>query len=199
MLICRNRMIAGDPRATAVFEKDVQDTYAHLVERVRISNAEAAAAGSGEQIQLVPENPDSTIGFNVPDGPPPENLELEGPGFEGVSVEDVRRALQMRWDVFSGFDADMQAALKSGALEEVNKVLGRMRVEQAEEVVKLLDVAGILSFSSSGIRDDTGRDEGDEADDEEDEDGTEETEAEAEAPVAPAAASTSGSKADDVD
>ena len=196
-------MMTGDPRASGVFEKDVEDTYAHLCERVRISKAEAEAAGEQEQIQLVPENPDSTIGFNVPDGPPPEHLELEGPGFEGVSVEDVRRALQMRWDVFSGFDADMQAALKSGALEEVNKVLGRMRVEQAEEVVKLLDVAGILSFSSSGIRDDTGRDEGDEADDEEDEDDTEETEAEAEAEAAAtpaaAAAPASGSKADDVD
>ena len=190
-------MIAGDPRATAVFEKDVQDTYAHLVERVRISKAEQAAAG--EQIQLMPENPDVSVSFNVPEGPPPEELELEGPGFENVTVEEVRKALQMRWDVFSGFDADMQAALKSGSLEEVNKVLGRMRVEQAEEVVKLLDVAGILSFSSSGIRDDTGRDEGDEADDEEDEDDTEETEAEAEAPAAPAAAPASGSKADDVD
>ena len=93
-------MITGDPRATGIFEKDVQDTYAHLVERVRISKAEESAAG-GEQIQLVPENPETSITFNVPDGPPPENLELEGPGFENVSIEDVRKALQMRWDMVS--------------------------------------------------------------------------------------------------
>ncbi len=149
-------MIAGDPRATGVFEKDVQDTYAHLVERVRISKAEESAAG-GEQIQLVPENPETSITFNVPDGPPPENLELEGPGFEDVSIEDVRKALQMRWDVFQSFDEPLQKALKSQSLEEVNKVLGAMKVDQAEEVVKLLDVAGILNFSEGGIRDETGR------------------------------------------
>lgn len=150
------RVIAGDPRATSVFEKDVKDTYAHLVERVRISKAEESAAG-GEQIQLVPENPGVSISFDLPDGPPPEKLELEGPGFENVSVEDVRKALQMRWDVFTGFDERLQAALKSGSLEEVNKVLGAMSVPEAEEVVRLLDVAGILNFSGSGIRDETGR------------------------------------------
>ena len=81
-------MIAGDPRATAVFEKDVQDTYAHLVERVRISKAEEASAG--EQIQLVPENPNVAIAFNVPDGPPPEHLELEGPGLDPSTLHCYR-------------------------------------------------------------------------------------------------------------
>ena len=94
-------MISSDPRATAVFEKDVQDTYAHLVERVRVSKAEEAAAG-GEQIQLVPENPGQTISFNVPDGPPPARLELQGDALRDVDPEDVRRALQLRWDVFCG-------------------------------------------------------------------------------------------------
>ncbi|KAI0755236.1 hypothetical protein C8Q80DRAFT_1143839 [Daedaleopsis nitida] len=160
------KMISGDPRATSVFEKDVRDTYAHLVERVRISKAEESAAG-GEQIQLVPENPDVSISFNVPDGPPPEKLELEGPGFEGISVEDVRKTLQMRWDVFTAFDERLQAALKGGSLDAVNKVLGAMKVEEAEEVVRLLDVAGILNFSEGGIRDETGRTDTDSADEEE--------------------------------
>ena len=150
-------MIASDPRATGVFEKDVADTYAHLVERVRISKAEEEAAAGGEQIQLVAENPDTKIGFNVPDGPPPEQLQLEGPGFENVSVEEVRKALQMQWDIFSGFDERLQAALKAQSLEEVNKVLGAMKVSEAEEVVRLLDIAGILNFSEGGIRDETGR------------------------------------------
>ncbi|KAL7280152.1 hypothetical protein ACG7TL_006571 [Trametes sanguinea] len=155
------KMMSGDPRATSVFEKDVADTYAHLVERVRISKAEEDAA---EQIQLVPENPNQSITFNVPEGPPPENLQLEGPGFEDVDVEDVRKALQMRWDVFESFEEPLQKALKSQSLEEVNKVLGSMSIERAEEVVKMLDMAGILSFSESGIRDATGKDA--EADDE---------------------------------
>jgi len=152
------KMVARDPRATSVFEKDVADTYAHLVERVRISKAEEAAFAAGvEQIQLVPENPDQSITFNVPDGPPPEHLQVEGEGLENVDIEDVRRALQMRWDVFSGFSEGLQEALKSQSLDKVNKVLGNMPVEQAEEIVRLLDVAGILNFSEGGIRDVTGK------------------------------------------
>lgn len=168
MPLCR--LIARDPRATGVFEKDVADTYAHLVERVRISKAEEAAAGT-EQIQLMPENPDQTINFNVPDGPPPEKLQLDGPGFEGVDIEDVRKALQLRWDVFKSFSEPMQKALQDHSLDAVNKALAAMNITEAEQVVKLLEVAGILSFADGDIRDETGRnaDAGDEGD-EEDED-----------------------------
>ncbi|KAI0084807.1 Cdc37 N terminal kinase binding-domain-containing protein [Irpex rosettiformis] len=168
------KMIANDPRAVTVFEKDVLDTYAHLVERVRIVKAEEAASGGAgeEQIQLVPEDPSQTISFNVPDGPPPEKFVLEGPGMENYDVEEVRKALQMRWDVFSAFSEDLKEALKTQKLEDVNKVLGKMKVEDAEEVVRLLDLAGILNFGEHGVRDETGKgkgraeDDGEEADEE---------------------------------
>ncbi|RPD63612.1 hypothetical protein L227DRAFT_608191 [Lentinus tigrinus ALCF2SS1-6] len=132
-----HKMISSDPRATGVFEKDVQDTYAHLVERVRISKAEESAAGR-EQIQLVAENPEMSITFNVLHGPPLEHLELEGPGFElNVSMEDGRKALQMRWDVFQSFDEPLQQVLQNQSLEEVNKVLDAMNVEHAEDWTSL--------------------------------------------------------------
>ncbi|KAI1794893.1 Cdc37 N terminal kinase binding-domain-containing protein [Ganoderma leucocontextum] len=172
------KMIASDPRATGVFEKDVADTYAHLVERVRISKAEEEAAASGEQIQLVAENPDTQVGFNVPDGPPPEHLQLEGPGFENVSMEEVRKVLQMQWDIFSSFDERLQEALKAQSLEEVNKALGAMKVQEAEEVVRLLDMSGILSFSEGGIRDETGKGKGKSTDADAGEDGDDEGEGE---------------------
>lgn len=165
-----NKMVNADARAVAVFEKDVLDTYAHLVERVRVTKAEESAAH--EQIQLVPENPNQSITFNIPDGPPPENITLEGPGFENVDINEVKKALQMRWDVFSAFQKDFQDALKSQNLDSVNKVLGKMKVEVAEEMVGLLDMAGILSFSDTNIRDETGQgddDEFEEEDEEEDE------------------------------
>ncbi|TFY64323.1 hypothetical protein EVJ58_g2692 [Rhodofomes roseus] len=154
------KMIDHDPRATAVFEKDVADTYKHLKERVRISKAEATAAEGTEQIQLVPEDPSQKISFNVPDGPPPENLQLEGEGLEDVNIEDVRKMLQLRWDVFEGFPPALQEALKTQELDKVNNVLGNMKVDDAEQVVKMLDIAGILNFSDGGIRDETGKDEG---------------------------------------
>lgn len=158
-------MMNSDPRATSVFLKDVDDTYAHIVERVRISNEEdlAAAESAGtEQIQLVPENPEATIGFNVPDGPPPETITLEGPGTENMNIEDVRKALEMQWEVFSGFSKEMQEALKSQSLENVNKILGGMKVPEAEQVVKLLEMSGILNFADGGIRDQTGQEDEDE-------------------------------------
>ncbi|EKM51968.1 uncharacterized protein PHACADRAFT_262403 [Phanerochaete carnosa HHB-10118-sp] len=171
------RMMSGDPRASAVFEKDIEDTYAHLCERVRISKAETEAAAEQEQIQLVPENPGQSISFNVPDGPPPERIQLEGEGLEGVNPEDVRRALQMRWDVFQGFAPAFQDALRSQSLDQVNKVLGNMKVEDAEQVVNMLDVAGILNFSEHGVRDDTGK-ANDDGDGDEDGEGEEEEEEE---------------------
>ncbi|KAF8645171.1 hypothetical protein AX16_007998 [Volvariella volvacea WC 439] len=149
------KMISGDARAEKVFVDDFESTYHHLVQRVQISLEEQSAGR--EQIQLVPENPDQSITFLVPDGPPPEDLVLEGPGTEGLDIEEVRKALQMRWDVFSGYSPAFQEALKSGELEKVNKVLGEMDVEEAEEIVNSLNMAGILSFAEGGIRDETGQ------------------------------------------
>ncbi|KAG5353215.1 hypothetical protein C0989_009396 [Termitomyces sp. Mn162] len=149
------KMVSGDPRAENVFVSDMEGTYRHLVERVNVSLKEQAEASGKEQIQLVPENPEQSISFNVPDGPPPENLVLEGPQTEGLDVEEVRKALQFRWDVFEGFPPDLQDALKQGTLEAVNTVLGDMDVATAESIVKQLDMAGILSFAEGGIRDET--------------------------------------------
>ena len=148
-------MISGDKRAIKVFQDDVENTYTHLLNRVKINQEEASQAR--EQIQLVAENPDTIISFNVPDGPPPENLVLEGPGTEGLDIEEVRKALQFRWDIFEGFPPDLQEALKTNELEKVNKVLGEMEVVEAEAIVNNLDVAGILNFADNKFRDETGK------------------------------------------
>ena len=147
-------MVGGDKRAIKVFEDDVENTYKHVETRARIAKEEEPQGR--EQIQLVPENPSQSINFNVPDGPPPENLVLEGPGTEDMDVEEVRKALQFRWDVYQGFSPELQNALKSGGLDAVNEILGKMDVPEAEGIVNSLDLAGILSFAEGGIRDETG-------------------------------------------
>ncbi|KAF9013206.1 hypothetical protein BDQ17DRAFT_1386816 [Cyathus striatus] len=149
------KMMAGDKRAEKVFVDDIEGTYNHLVNRVRISQEEASRGR--EQIQLVPENPDQIISFNVPDGPPPEDIRLEGEEAEKLDIEEVRKMLQLRWDMFESFPKDLQEALKDGTLEKVNDVLGEMDVQDAEAIVQQLDVAGILSFAEGGIRDETGK------------------------------------------
>jgi cell division cycle protein 37 len=148
-------MTQGDQRAISVFVKDVEETHVHIKTRAKVAAAESNSEEHKEQIQLIPEDPAANIQFNVPDGPPPEDLRLEGPGTEGLNVEEVRKALQMRWDVFQSFPEDLRTALKVGTLEEVNKVLGNMDVKVAEDVVGKLDMAGIMSFVAGGIRDQT--------------------------------------------
>lgn len=154
-------MIAGNRQAVDVFEKDVDQTYTMVKNRAAANKAEhdkIVAQGGVEQIQLVPENPDTVISFDVPDGPPPADLRLEeSPETEGLDIEEVRKALQSRWDIFEGFDPKFQKALKSNSLDAVNKVLGKMPVEEGEHVVELLQLAGILQFAEGGIRDETGR------------------------------------------
>ncbi|KAG8871476.1 hsp90 co-chaperone Cdc37 [Tulasnella sp. 331] len=148
------RMTGGDPRAQMAFTKDLEDTYKMLLERSAAA-AQEDDAGGKERIQLVAEDPSQQIGFNVPDGPPPADLRIEGPGTESLDPEEVRQALQRRWEIFEGFEDNFKAALKTGKLDAVNEILGDMEVPRAEEIVRLLDIAGILSFSRSGVVDET--------------------------------------------
>ncbi|KAJ7644223.1 hypothetical protein FB45DRAFT_1115105 [Roridomyces roridus] len=146
------KMIAGDKRAEMVFMDDVEKTYAHLAHRVKLSQEEAKKGGR-ETIMLASEN-EGDITFNVPSGPPPEELVL-GEGMEGMDIDEVRKALQLRWEIFQGLPENLQKALQTEELTEVNKVLGDMEVPEAEEVLERLDMAGIIPFSESGVRDET--------------------------------------------
>ncbi len=147
-------MISGDKRAEKVFYDDVESTYDHLCTRVAKSKEEEVSEGR-EQIQLVPESADQTISFNVPNGPPPENIVLEEPGTEDMDIEEVRKALQFRWGVFSSFPEEFKKALEENSLDHINEVLSTMEIPEAEAVVQNPDMAGILSFAEGGIRDET--------------------------------------------
>jgi len=109
-----------------------------------------------EQIQLVAENDSTVISFHVPDGPPPEHITLEGEGTEDLDIETVRATLVRRWEIFEAFPKNLKKALRSNELAAVNRVLGAMSVDQAEEIVQQLDEAAILNFSTSEIIDKTG-------------------------------------------
>ncbi|GEM07172.1 hsp90 co-chaperone cdc37 [Rhodotorula toruloides] len=155
------RMTNSNHAALQIFLDDVAKTSDRIISRAKVvaaERAEKAAAGSEgvEQIQLVPASPDQTITFEIPDGPPPENLEITGEGAEELDPQLVRDFLQKRWDIFQAFPKNLKAALSEKSLDKVNKVLGRMSVEEAEIVVEQLQEAGILSFETPGIVDQTG-------------------------------------------
>lgn len=160
------RMAGQDGKAVSVFFNDVLSTYVRISKRCEAIQAEeaskpagdAASGGAGqEQIQLVAEDPSTVIGFDVPEGPAPDHIELEGEAAEQLGVEQVRAYLDKRWELFQAFPEEMKEALKTKELEKVNDVLGKMQVDVAEELVGKLDEAGILSFSSNEVRDETGK------------------------------------------
>jgi cell division cycle protein 37 len=144
--VADTRMIQRNPKSITMFNEDFSRTYTRIAERTIELAAESAAAGETEQIQLVAQDPSTSIGFNLPDGPPPEDLRLEGPGTEELDVKQVRAYLQRKWEIFEGFPPRFREALKTENLDEVNKVLGRMGVKEAEELVELLQEGGMLSF-----------------------------------------------------
>ena len=106
---------------------------------------------------LPPTDGTGCITFNIPDGPPPTDLRLSEDA-QDLDISEVRKALQLRWDLFSSFPTKFQEALKSEKLDVVNKVLGEMDVAEAEDVVEKLQVGGMLMFSEPGVRDATGKD-----------------------------------------
>ncbi|KAH8920989.1 hypothetical protein BT69DRAFT_1264947 [Atractiella rhizophila] len=156
------RMVPGSP-GLKVFLDDVEATSTRILNRSKELLAEREARGESggqevETIQLVSQDPTQKITFSCPDGPPPEDLRLEGEGTEDLDIEEVRAYLQNQWNVWQSFSDDLKVALKSGDLDSVNKVLGKMSVEEGERVVQGLDEGGILKFASNEILDRTGKD-----------------------------------------
>ena len=127
-----------------MFVEDFNTTYTRIAQRTIEMIAEDTQ--DREQIQLVAQDPSMEITFNLPDGPPPDELRVEGDGSEDLDLEQVRAFLERKWEIFEGFDDQLKVALKSEKLDEVNKVLGAMKVAEAEEVVELLQEGGMLSF-----------------------------------------------------
>lgn len=125
------RITTKGHQAQDVFYKDVQDTYMRIKNRSREILAERAKEPQEgvEQIQLHAVEPGTVIQIKIP----PE-------GSDDVEVQQARK-------VFEGFAPEMRKALETGELDEVNKVLGQMSVEDAEELVNLFgEVSNTLRF-----------------------------------------------------
>ncbi len=137
-------MIQNNPKSIAMFKDDFVQTYSRISTRTQEMIKEEST--EREQIQLVAEDPSMEIGFNIPDGPPPDDLRLEGEGTEEMDLEAVKAFLQRKWEIFQGFDESFQKALQTEKLDEVNKELAKMSVEKAEGVVELMQEGGMLSF-----------------------------------------------------
>ncbi|KAL7276459.1 hsp90 co-chaperone Cdc37 [Rhizina undulata] len=128
------RITTPNHQAQKVFHDDVNTTYNRIRDRAKELAAERAKEDAGvEQIQLHAVDPNTTINIAIP---PPDS--------EDPEVQNSRK-------LFEAFPPGLQRALESGSLDEVNKVLGKMSVEEAEEVVQQLGEGGMLSLESQII------------------------------------------------
>ena len=116
------RITTQGHQAQKVFFDDVNSTYQRIRTRtkeIEKQRAQEEADGSGgvEQIQLHAVDPGTSINIKIPP-------------IMSQDPEEVKAR-----SLFDAFPPGLQRALESGSLDEVNKVLGKMSVEQAEEVV----------------------------------------------------------------
>jgi cell division cycle protein 37 len=137
------RITTKDHQANKLFTDDVDSTYRRIHTRaaeILKERAENPQSAEGvEQIQLHAVDPNTTINIVVPPAKPTS----EDP--EQREAEEQNRA------IFDTFPPGLQRALESGKLDEVNKVLAKMSVDEAEEVVGKLGDGGMLSLEQGVI------------------------------------------------
>jgi cell division cycle protein 37 len=105
------------------FIKDVDFTVNHIKQRCEVISQERQDQQENvEQIQLHAVDPNTEIVVNVPDSTNPDAMA-----------------------VYNSFSTEMRTAIESKQLDEINKVLAEMSVEDAEELVKKFDECGVLS------------------------------------------------------
>ncbi|KAI9726974.1 MAG: hsp90 co-chaperone Cdc37 [Chrysothrix sp. TS-e1954] len=131
------RITTKDHQARKVFFDDVNQTYARVKDRTKEMTKESLqpeGEGEGvEQIQLQAVNPGSKIHITVPD--------------ENATDEETKEARKL----YETFPPGLQRALTSGRLDEVNSVLGKMSVEEAEEIVEKLSAGGMLNMEEGVV------------------------------------------------
>ncbi|KAF3047360.1 hsp90 co-chaperone Cdc37 [Didymella keratinophila] len=129
-------------QAAKMFSDDVDQTYHRIKTRAAEINKERAQNPEGEgveQIQLHAVDPGTEIRIAVPPATP-------------TSTDPQEREIEtMARGIFETFPPGLQRALETGKLDEINKVLAKMSVEEAEEVVEKLGEGGMLSVEQGVI------------------------------------------------
>lgn len=123
-------------QARKLFLDDVNTTYARIRSRTAELAKQQEEEGAGvEQIQLHAVDPNTTINIVTP--PPMDQCEND----------DERMARE----IFDTFPPGLQRALESASLDKVNEVLGKMSVDEAEQIVEQLGEGGMLSLEGGVI------------------------------------------------
>ena len=125
------RITTQGHQAQKVFFDDVNSTFDRIRTRAReIEKQRLEEETTGvEQIQLHAVDPGTAINIQIPPETSEDPAEIRGR------------------ELYNSFPPGLRRALESGSLDEVNKVLGKMSVEEAEEIVgQLSEVSSFPSF-----------------------------------------------------
>jgi cell division cycle protein 37 len=130
------RVQTPNHQARKLFLDDVNSTYARIRSRTaELAKQAAEEGGDKEQIQLHAVDPNTTINILTP------------PPLDQCQTDDEKASRE----IFESFPPGLQRALESGSLDKVNEVLGKMSVDEAEEVVEQLGNGGMLSLEEGVI------------------------------------------------
>ncbi|KIW00529.1 uncharacterized protein PV09_07887 [Verruconis gallopava] len=141
------RITTPGHQAGKLFTDDVNTTYAKIRERatqIAKERKEEDSRGGEEQIQLHAVDPSTEITITVP---PPIPTDLSESSTQPPPTPEQVQARR----IFESFPPGLRRALESGSLDEVNKVLGKMSVSEAEEVVAKLGEGGMLNLEEKVI------------------------------------------------
>ncbi|CDK24690.1 unnamed protein product [Kuraishia capsulata CBS 1993] len=121
------KLIDPNHQTRKIFMEDVKRTFEHIIGRCKTIRAEEEANEGQEgveQIQLRSMDPNSELVVSIP----PEGT-AEYAAFEKIPLS-------------------MQEALRTGSLDEINKVFGSMEVPAAEAILELFDECGVISIQA---------------------------------------------------
>jgi cell division cycle protein 37 len=124
-------------QARKLFLDDVNSTYARIRNRTAELRKQSDDDNSGDKelIQLHAVDPNTIINIVTP------------PPMADCTTDDERAARE----IFETFSPGLRRALESGSLDKVNEVLGKMSVDEAEQVVEQLGEGGMLSLEEGVI------------------------------------------------
>ncbi|KAG4305565.1 hypothetical protein PORY_001121 [Pneumocystis oryctolagi] len=131
--LTKTRVTSANHAAHKLFNDDVEQTYSRIKVRAAEIQEEREASSGVEQIQLHAVDPNTKITISIPpsDASDPE-------------TQEARR-------IFDSFSPELQAALQSGQLENINKVLASVPLQEAEKIVSDLKHGGLLSIEDEVI------------------------------------------------
>jgi len=130
------RITTQGHQARQLFLDDVNSTYARIRDRTaELAKLKDTEEGDREQIQLHAVDPWTKINIVTP------------PPIEQCKTDDEKAARE----IFETFPPGLQRALESGSLDKVNEVLGKMAVDEAEQIVEQLGSGGMLSLEEGVI------------------------------------------------